>query len=273
MAAEKLAFPSAMIPRSTAALLAAIALPPASHAASSDWFEVEGGKVRIVSSGLPDAQGRLRGAIEIELHPGWKTYWRDPGEAGIPPHLEVGRSLNVSDAEIGFPLPQHFEDGYSTWAGYSHSVVLPVTLQVPTPDAAVIVTADLQLGICESICIPVSASLEFDPAAGADDMEHNAIVDAAFAALPEASHKGFEVVAARTDDTGLTIEADVPGATPELFLETPENWRIGAPKLVERRGSRAVFHAKVLDRPAGAAAFDYTLGDGEAAVDGRFTLP
>lgn len=75
-------------PAAAAALLL-LALAPGAHAASSEWHHVEGGSIRIVTSGAPDAQGILRGALEIRLKPGWKTYWLDPGSSGVPPTLDV----------------------------------------------------------------------------------------------------------------------------------------------------------------------------------------
>lgn len=59
------------------------------QAASSDWHETQGGAVRLVTSGISNDQGYLRGALQIRLEPGWKTYWRDPGKTGIPPQLEL----------------------------------------------------------------------------------------------------------------------------------------------------------------------------------------
>ena len=57
-------------------------------ASSSDWYEAEGGRVRLVTSGAADENGVIEGALEIDLKPGWKTYWRDPGDAGVPPTLD-----------------------------------------------------------------------------------------------------------------------------------------------------------------------------------------
>ncbi len=54
-------------------------------ASSSDWFETEGARIRLVTTGKPAADGKLKGMLDIELKPGWKTYWRDPGDAGVPP--------------------------------------------------------------------------------------------------------------------------------------------------------------------------------------------
>src|SRR5688500_18454149 len=63
------------------AILAALLAGGQAHASSSEWFEMEGARIRLVTASKPDADGRLRGILDIELKPGWKTYWRDPGDA------------------------------------------------------------------------------------------------------------------------------------------------------------------------------------------------
>lgn len=255
-------------------IVAAAALAPgAAAAASSDWFEVEGGRVRLVTSGTPDAAGKLRGALQIELEQGWKTYWRDPGETGIPPSLDIGRSLNVTSVEIGFPAPARFSDDYASWPGYGGSVALPLTFTAQAPDGAIIVTADVLLGICEQICVPLNTTLEVDPANGADDQKHGAIVDAAFASLPPPSRSGFEVVGTRLEEHKLTVRVRAPGDPTDLFIAAPAGWRLGHAKRVADVDGAAAFRFKVIERPAAGARFCYTLVAGDEAVDGSFELP
>ena len=81
-----------------AAIGSATALPAA--ASSSSWYNSEGGKVRLVTSGKADAAGRIQGVLDIALKPGWKTYWRDPGDAGVPPQLDISGSTNIADARF-----------------------------------------------------------------------------------------------------------------------------------------------------------------------------
>ena len=82
--------------RSTLAVLALVILLPApAGASSSDVFRTDGGSLRLVTTGLAGPDGIVRGALEIALEPGWKTYWREPGSSGVPPQIDVSRSLNV----------------------------------------------------------------------------------------------------------------------------------------------------------------------------------
>jgi DsbC/DsbD-like thiol-disulfide interchange protein len=103
----------------------------------------------------------LHAGIEIKLDPGWKTYWRDPGDSGSPPTLDFSGSENVKSVNVLWPAPERFPDGAGgNSIGYLDHVVLP--LRVVPQDAAKQTQLRLKLGydICSNICIPVEADLE-----------------------------------------------------------------------------------------------------------------
>lgn len=245
-------------------------------ASSSDWYDVEGGRVRIVTVGLPDAQGRLHGILDIDLAPGWKTYWRDPGDAGVPPTLDVSQSTNVASAELAFPTPERFDDGYSNWVGYDRPVAVPVEFQLPQPDKPTTIDANVFLGICETICIPVNARLTIDTASDPSNLADAAAVSAAFSALPQADSPEFGAVVTREGADRLLVTAIVPGtsSSADLFVASSDGYVLGTPKRVERNGKLA-FEVPILDAPAGAATpsgFPYTLATDAGAVSGVLHL-
>ena len=96
-------------------LLGALAIlaarPDTGHAAASPWSEATGAKLRLIApGGPPAADGTLTLGIEIALEPGWKTYWRHPGEAGLPRHIELG--LKASGRQDESAPPEAFEQAY-----------------------------------------------------------------------------------------------------------------------------------------------------------------
>src|SRR5262245_19830212 len=145
-------------------------------ASATDWMEVEGARVRLITAGAADADGVLKGALEVDLEPGWRTYWRDPGDAGVPPQLDISKSTNVATAELLFPTPERFDDGSAKWAGYRHPVTFPVTFKMKTPGDPSMIAADVFLGVCKSICIPVQATFTLDPASDPDEPADAAVV-------------------------------------------------------------------------------------------------
>lgn len=257
---------------SCACLIVATFAQPA-HAASSQWMDSEGGRVRIVTSGLADADGRLRGALQIDLKPGWKTYWRDPGEAGVPPQIELSGG-RISQVDILFPTPTRIVDKYATWAGYTHSVNLPLVMAA-TPGNAGLVEGEVFLGICQTICIPFQSTFSFDAGANPDDPADAMIVEAAFAALPGEPRTGFQVTQLRQEAARLIIETQLPQGSedPELFIAAPEGGQLSPPRVDERAGERAVFSSELTGDPGQDAAFHYTLVKGEHAVNGTLPLP
>ncbi|WP_173931065.1 protein-disulfide reductase DsbD domain-containing protein [Chelativorans sp. Marseille-P2723] len=259
-------------------LFLAIAFAPLpAMSASTNWMEVEGGSLRLVTSGLSDEAGRLRGAVEIKLNPGWKTYWRNPGEAGIPPQIELKPSQLAVDAEIFFPAPQRISDPYAEWAGYPHPVTLPVIFTLSEPEAAGVLEGSIFLGICEMICIPVEMPFSFDAGAYTFEPEHAAIVNAAFAGLPADARRGFQLLSARRQGVQVLFEVELPegSAEPVLFVAPPDALQLSFTKLQGRRGDRATFSADILHAREAAeitTKLDYTLVAGDEAVAGRIHL-
>ncbi|HTV67392.1 MAG TPA: protein-disulfide reductase DsbD domain-containing protein [Rhizobiaceae bacterium] len=251
--------------------LMAAASPAA--ASSSDWYTVEGGGIRLVTAGQADASGLIRGVLEIALKPGWKTYWRDPGDAGVPPTIDIAPSTNISAATLDYPPPQRFDDGFAVWAGYKDPVSLPITFAAGKPAEPALIEADVFLGICETICIPVQARLSVDPAADPENADDSAVVEAAFAALPEPARAEFGVIALKGEYKQLLVQANIPGGDPEraeFFIAGSDGYTFGTP---ERRieGDKALFAIPILEWPAGipgTGGLSYTLVTDVGAVAG-----
>lgn len=250
--------------------LAILAASPAS-ASSSSWYEAEGGRLRLVTTGAPDAAGRLKGVLQIDLKPGWKTYWRDPGASGVPPSIDVSASPLVASAVIDFPAPEHHFDGAATWAGYDQPVSLPVTFTMRASGKVGVIDALVFLGICETICVPVQTQLPVDTDAGRDDVADAATVAAAWAALPQAATQDFGAKAVASDDKSVTLEVIAPSAgQAELFLAGSEGYMFSLAKPVAEAG-KPVWKADIITRPRQKPAGDglhYTLVTPGGAVSG-----
>lgn len=231
--------------------------------------------MRLVTTGMADAKGRLKGALQIDLKPGWKTYWRDPGQAGIPPSLDVSQSSGVTGAVLDFPAPKRIDDGFADTAGYDQRVSLPVTFTLNGQKEAGPIRARAFLGLCKSICIPLQAELDVDPAAAPYDETDAGIVEAAEAALPDSASSEFHVTQARLEGKSVIIEARLPKGVKDvqLFLASGGGYLFGLPDLESLSDNTARFTAEVYEKPERAPAsstlFDYTLVADEHAVDGR----
>ncbi|EKF19864.1 protein-disulfide reductase DsbD domain-containing protein [Nitratireductor pacificus] len=263
--------------RNLAFILPFLAASPA-LAASSQWQTSEGGSVRIVTSGLPDDDGRLHGALDIKLKPGWKTYWRNPGPSGIPPSIDLSRSPHIKSAELAFPAPVRVHDGDTQWAGYKQSVRLPVTFTLDRADVVTLIDVDVFLGICETICIPFQASFSFDPGSGADDQSDAFAVQMAHAALPSPATGTFGVNAVSRSGSMLTLDANLPQDTsnPELFIDHEKSHLFGTPTLVKQGSGTAEFAVEIheaSDDGLAESSLRYTLVANGRSVSGAIDIP
>lgn len=178
-----------------ASMLAFCLLLPITEAAAdmSDWAENEGGRMRIIAL-PPDTDGTVRGALQIEPKTGWMTYWKEPGQAGIPPQVTFEPSSGVRLTEMRFPVPKVFDEDGVRDVGYDHAVTLPFTLKTDKGKLPQQLAASAFVGLCRNICIPFQA--EFRLPISVDDAslaEETRLLKEASQALPEAPSTDFTV--------------------------------------------------------------------------------
>ena len=176
--------------------------------------------------GWREASGEHVAAIRISLAPGWKTYWRAPGDAGIPPHFDWSGSRNLAGWSPVFPVPHVFHQNGVRSVGYSGDVVIPIRVTPADASAPVSLGGRLEIGVCEEVCIPVS----FDIAAQLPvDGVHDARIGAALDHQPiPAAAAGVAAVSCSVepiaDGIRLTAAIDMPpiGVEEVAVLELPD---------------------------------------------------
>src|SRR6201995_4871831 len=103
----------------------------------------------------------LLGGIALQLQQGWHTYWRNPGDSGVPPRFDFSKSENVEAVTVLWPAPQKFDDGAGGVSlGYHDQLVLPLRIVAKNADKPVTLRATVDYAVCEKSCIPVDASPE-----------------------------------------------------------------------------------------------------------------
>src|ERR1700726_1667006 len=126
---------------------------------ASPWLNDGHSAVRLLAGSRSGTV--LLGGISFQLQPGWKTYWRTPGDSGVPPRFDFSKSENVDAVTVLWPAPLKFDDGAGGHSlGYHEKVVLPLRIAVKTADKPVTLRADINYAICEKICIPIEANAE-----------------------------------------------------------------------------------------------------------------
>lgn len=211
-----------------------LALLPASLAPAQQLVSTGGSFVesRLIPGG-PVAGGARTIGVELTMKPGWKTYWRSPGEAGVPPRFDWSGSENVSDVEVLWPKPERFESfGYET-LGYGGQVVLPVRLVPGDAGAPIGVSLSMDLGVCADICVFETAELSAVLAPVAD--EGAADIAAALRTVPpQGPEAGIAGAVCRIEGAGTerrvsaAIRLIEPRPVPDVVLEADgEAWAHG----------------------------------------------
>ena len=243
------------------------------EAASSEWFDTKGAKMRLITATRPDSQ-RIDAALEVMLEKGWKTYWRSPGESGIPPFFDFSQSSNIVDAKVRFPTPTYFNELGTEIVGYKNRVVFPIQLKVGSFGKPIVLQLRTVIGICGEVCIPVQAKIsvkETGTIGPAFDVSR-ALTEAA-ASLPSNPEDELQVVSAgwnKNEPTKLSIDARVNESSKDvqLHVEGPQDWYLLPAKLIERKGNTARFLLDITDIPEDAnpasTSFRFTL-----VADGR----
>ncbi|WP_185962050.1 protein-disulfide reductase DsbD domain-containing protein [Palleronia caenipelagi] len=139
-----------MIRRLAIILIAAIAAPAA--------FAADIAQIRVLP-GWRQSDTHHMAALEIRLAPGWKTYWRIPGEAGIAPSFDWSRSENVGAFRVHWPTPDRFGTKGLRYFGYQDTVVLPVEITPRRAGEPITLDVDLDIGVCKDVCVPVQATV------------------------------------------------------------------------------------------------------------------
>lgn len=192
-------------------------------AASSEWAINEGGRMRLIL--LPEtADGTRHGALVIEPKPGWITYWKEPGDVGIPPAITPAPGQSYSVDQIGFPVPKILMNGEMIDVGYDHPVTLPLVLK-GAPNATA-VTLSAFVGVCQNICIPFQADLRVPPdETGIANPVEAQLVASAQAQVPPGPSSDFHVIAHElsADKKQLVVRLKMPESTekPKAFVSGP----------------------------------------------------
>jgi DsbC/DsbD-like thiol-disulfide interchange protein len=148
---------------------------------ASAWSMGSKSAARLIAA--PGAnEGAYRAGIEIKLAPETITYWRSPGESGVPPVFDFSRSSNLRSAVVSFPAPRRINEAGSDIFGYEGVIVLPVRVVPQEAGKSVDLLLDIDYAACEKICLPVHATLDL-PLPPRDGGQIQAIA-AAEAAVP-----------------------------------------------------------------------------------------
>jgi DsbC/DsbD-like thiol-disulfide interchange protein len=260
------AFRSVLVAVGLALLGAVTGLRAAEPGGASAWDRGGHSALRLIG-GTASASETLRAGLEIELASGWKTYWRYPGDSGVPPEFDFSASRNLRDLQVQWPAPKRVPDGAGYAIGYESRVVLPLRVTPQDPKAPVELRLKVMYAVCEKICVPVHANAALDlPVA---DSKQEPALEASEARVPRRVPLGqdgpLRILGIHRDNgERARIRVDVASTDPDvtdLFAEGPTpDWSLPLPARIGSPEHGIVQFAFDLDGlPPGAQAAGATL--------------
>jgi DsbC/DsbD-like thiol-disulfide interchange protein len=189
-------------------------VPFVAHAAIAPWATSEGGRMRLVALSQP-RNGIVTALVQIEPKDGWKTYWRNPGDAGMAPELDFSGSTNLQLKSVFYPVPEIGRDEAGRFIGYHRPVSLVVEFEKPDEAAPSAISLKALVGICETICLPFTAEFKLALDPGIPEGEEFSALMMAQAELPEKPRADFAVRSLMKSADGKSLVANVlvPDAT------------------------------------------------------------
>jgi suppressor for copper-sensitivity B len=251
----------------------------ADNGPASQLFRTAQSSAQIVSA--VEAAGDLAAiplALHIVLQPGWKTYWRSPGDAGYPPQVDVSGSSNVAHAELKWPAPHRFQlFGLQTF-GYGNEVAFPLIVTPANVGAPLALEAKVRYLVCEQICVPQEASLALDlPAGAARPSSFAPLVNRFTSLVPRGGERlGWSVQQVAVDrQSRLVIDLKSTGEAldaPDVIVEGAPDFYFGPPKVdlsSDHRAARLVVPAERLNSGPDLSGSQLTLTvfDGERGME------
>jgi DsbC/DsbD-like thiol-disulfide interchange protein len=247
----------------------------AADAYSSDWADGLKSSARLIA-GTP-ADGVFQAGVEIRLAPGAITYWRNPGDAGLPPTLSFDGSSNLAQARTSFPAPRRLPEGIGEAFGYDGALILPIDVEPIEAAKPVTLALKLNYAVCEKICVPAEARLRLVLP-----------VDAASTPYAEAIAKAKDLIPRRVDWASLAADltatsartwrlclASQAGAKRDLFIEPPDAWWFDVKADASAPVGSDCFRVNLMQQPPDSAlpvAARLTITGGQGPVETTIDL-
>jgi DsbC/DsbD-like thiol-disulfide interchange protein len=214
---------------------------------STNWTTGHNSKVRLLSNGYRGPSGGdFFAGVEIQLAPAWKTYWRMPGDAGVPPNFDWSASQNVAEATVLYPAPIRMADQGGEAIGYKTSVTFPVRVKPKDATQPVTLVLALEYGVCRDICIPTEAKLNLVLTPAPLTIFRDPVIAAALLQVPRGTadrqfgDPEIGEIAALLVSVQPGIKIKTKGVT-DLFIEAPDGIFFPQPKSPPTTDASGIF--------------------------------
>ncbi len=250
----------------------AFLIPFTASASPSKSFNQSGSVALVAAIQSVGDQASLQAGLAFDLKPGWKIYWRFPGDAGYPPKTKWADSSNIGQPLQSWPAPHRTVDAGLQTIGYTGSIILPFAIPISVPGQAVHLHAAVDYLACEKICVPLDATLDLDiPAGPAKPSEFFHPLAQALAAVPVAGDTlgwGLDSVESVGSSLIVILSSAQGFSHPDVLIEDEAGTSYPVP-VIEHKGAQTLF--TYADAPADLIGRTLTLTVLDSVKAGTFT--
>jgi DsbC/DsbD-like thiol-disulfide interchange protein len=237
--------PDMQFARCLAASVTLLALCGIARADSSPWSEDLKSAIRLTAGETQKTP--MQAGVEMKLAPGWHTYWRYPGDSGVPPEFDFSGSDNLKSATVLYPAPKLHKDAGGETIGYDANVIFPVEVTPQDASKPVKLKLSVDYAVCENMCVPAKgeAELVLKPGTAA---RNTALADARARVPKRETAQAADLQVKRAGADQVVVDFAAPADAPvNVFAEGPtKDWALPIPQPVK-------------DAPAGRRAFAFKL--------------
>ena len=253
------------------ALVLWLGLGSAQALVDGPWVETDPARYRMIAA---EVDGTPYAALQIEMKPGWHTYWRYPGASGLEPQFDFADSRGIEAGAPIFPAPYFFDDGVGGFNGYKDNAgfVFPLAMQ---PSGELSMRG--LIGVCREVCVPmeIAQRLVFNRD-GLKSSPHKQAIAALLQARPQEPSPDLIIRSASFD--GVSIQLVVSGAALEtvsvITVPGPHDI-IGLPRIVGRDEDAFLLEIPAwskLDHPLIGRKLTFIVRDGDRAIEQKIQL-
>lgn len=182
--------------------------------------------------------------VRIDLGPGWKTYWKSPGDAGLPTEFDWSGSSNVVSADVNWPAPSRLSILGFESVGYTHEVLFPVKIKVGDPGIETRIHLKIAVYACSTICVREERVLGATIQPGANGLSQTTI-DAWRSRVPQPTSNVLSVLSVERSPMGpaslkIEIASTKPLVAPDAFIESDPALSGDKPIVTFQHGNRAI---------------------------------
>ena len=201
-----------------------------SMALSSDWSVSETSKLRLISPYSQNDGKNLLIGLEYEMEPGWKTYWKSPGDGGFAQSISWQNSTNIKNVNILWPTPVEFEILGLTSLGYQNNIIFPLEIELEDELQNTFLNLHVNFLICKDVCVPGDATVFLEIPFGEKKITDNYFdLERALSLLPEEDLNSSYIneISFKTFSDNqnsiiqLQFESDKVFYNPKIFLHSP----------------------------------------------------